>query len=160
MRNNKGQFIKIKPEQRFWDKVEKTKNCWNWIGKIRSTDGYGVLSIDSKERRSHRLSWEMMNGKIPEGHVICHSCDNPKCVRPSHLFLGTQAENLTDMRNKGRNRFSFKGSKHPHAKFSEREINVIRGIYLTQNITQSEIARRFNTSQQSINRIINRKRYV
>lgn len=160
MRNEKGQFLKIKPELRFWNKVKKSKGCWVWTGKIRSTDGYGVLAINRKEVRSHRLSWEMKNGSIPFGKVVCHSCDNPKCVNPSHLFLGTQADNMRDMRNKGRNEYALKGSRHPKSKFSETDVNVIRGLYLTSKITQQEIAKRFNTSQQSINRIVLRKRYA
>lgn len=157
-RDKKGQYVKVPPENRFWDKVEKTDSCWNWTGKIRTTDGYGVIAINGKEERSHRLSWKMSNGLIPSGMVVCHSCDNTKCVNPKHLFLGTQADNLLDMRNKKRNKYTFKGVDHPNARFSNLDIERI--FEYSKTLNQKEIADIFETSQQSISRILRRKRYA
>lgn len=86
--------------ERFWNKVEKSDGCWNWIGSKRV--GYGAFKINGKVTGAHRYSFELKNGKIPDGMIICHSCDNPSCVNPDHLFLGSHRDNTIDAFNKGR----------------------------------------------------------
>ena len=76
--------------------------CWPWVGKAKANGGYGLLSVDGKACRAHRLAWELANGPIPAGLFCCHKCDNPACCNPSHIFLGTAADNLRDMREKSR----------------------------------------------------------
>ncbi len=88
---------------RFWDKVQKSEGCWEWAGTIHGW-GYGELCINYKKWAAHRFSWVLHNGVIPEGMCVLHRCDNPKCVRPDHLFLGTLKDNTRDMIAKGRNR--------------------------------------------------------
>lgn len=110
MRRPPGLYPKPARE-RFWDKVSKSDGCWEWMGYL-NPKGYGVLAGDRKGRNApkkmyylaHRLSWEIANGAIPDGKCICHHCDNRKCVRPEHLFLGTRADNTLDMIAKGRHR--------------------------------------------------------
>lgn len=92
--------------ERFWPKVDTSGGpsaCWNWTASKKS-GGYGKFSKggDNGWMLAHRAAWEMTNGPIAVGAVVCHSCDNPSCCNPAHLFLGTQAENLSDMRRKGR----------------------------------------------------------
>ena len=87
--------------KRFWDKVEKTDGCWMWTASTFN-DGYGKFKFEGKNRRAHRMSWIIENGEIPEGMLVMHSCDNPLCVNPSHLSLGTPKENTRDMVNKNR----------------------------------------------------------
>ncbi len=104
-------------EERFWSYVNKTDGCWLWIGN-RCPKGYGILAVKRRPKRAHRVSWEMHFGAIPEGLLICHRCDTPGCIRPDHLFIGTQQDNLDDMYQKGRGPTGDKNGlrKHPEAR--------------------------------------------
>lgn len=91
-------------------------------------DGYGALwdrtiGLIGNNRLTHRLAWEFANGPIPMGMFVCHSCDNPPCCNPAHLFLGTQADNDADRTSKGR---SSRGSRHPDAKLNEQAVRELR----------------------------------
>ena len=90
------------PEERLMSRVDGTEDCWMWRGAVDG-HGYGVLVWHGHRRhRAHRAMWEVTFGRIPEGFFVCHHCDTPACVRPDHLFLGTQADNMRDMCAKGR----------------------------------------------------------
>lgn len=130
------------PEQ-FWDNVEKSEECWEWkkgLGsKSKPKHQYGrafVLGIVS--RGAHRVAWELSFGGIPKGLQVLHKCDNPKCVRPDHLFLGTHADNMKDKGKKGR----ISGERNPSAKYSDELIKKIKeaeGTYYS-------IAKKFGVS--------------
>lgn len=99
-------------EDRFWNQVRKTNDCWEWTGAL-DKDGYGIITICGKAKRVHRISWEW-NTKIPLGNkCVLHKCDNTKCVNPDHLWAGSQHENMLDMTNKGR-----RGTWHPVGKLN------------------------------------------
>lgn len=88
-------------EERFWSLVDRSGECWVWVGS-RFSNGYGQFRIGGRSVGAHRVAWELTNGPIPNGLHICHHCDNPPCVRPSHLFAGTHSVNMQDAMNKGR----------------------------------------------------------
>lgn len=93
--------------ERFWAKVSRgaPDSCWEWQG-CRNRDGYGVFMLSRAQGsdRAHRVSWALLHGPIPSGKVVRHRCDNPSCVNPAHLLLGTQAQNVEDMVGRGRQR--------------------------------------------------------
>ena len=90
-------------EPYFWSLVDKTENCWIWLGG-RYGDGYGRVWKDGRRQAAHRVAYELSISIIPDGIQACHHCDNKLCVRPDHLFLGTQADNMQDWTKKGLNK--------------------------------------------------------
>ena len=94
-------------EERLWSRVEKTESgCWLWTGYTCDT-GYGKINLGGKNGRivyTHRLAYELFHGPIPDGHSVCHTCDVRNCINPSHLFAGTQQQNMDDMVSKGRHK--------------------------------------------------------
>ena len=140
-------------EDRFWAKVDKSGNCWNWAaGKRR---GYGRFVIKNKSKGAHRVSWEMANGKIPDGSLVCHSCDNPSCVNPDHLFLGTHATNNKDRDEKGRAVY-VRGDKHGNSKLNEIDIFLIRELEKPHNC----IADFFDISASAVSAIKTRRNWA
>jgi hypothetical protein len=117
---------------RFWAHVEKSDGCWTWDAP--ESDGYGKMKIDGRKYYVHRVSWELNCGVIPEGLSVLHKCDNPPCVRPDHLFLGTQKDNMADAASKGRCNGPAKsqpGEDNPAAKLSWGIVDQIRASTLS-----------------------------
>lgn len=116
---------------RFWEKVNKTKSCWIWTG-AKTGGSYGVIWFNGRNYPAHKLSWRMAYGPIPKGKLVCHNCpggDNPSCVRPSHLFLGTHRENLQDASKKGMLATAKDGTNNPMARLTEDDVLEIRRRY-------------------------------
>lgn len=119
----------IQQQKRFWTKVEQNKSneeCWSYLG-ARDRDNYGIFGkINGKNMRAHRVAFVLAyNTDIPNGLLCCHKCDNPSCVNPNHLFLGTFTDNNRDREVKGRGRKQ-SGSLGSNAKFTEEQVNNIR----------------------------------
>lgn len=140
-------------QKRFWEKVSKTENCWNWLASL-DKDGYGKIKFLGKNRRAHRMAWILINGKIPKGLYVLHKCDRPSCVNPAHLFLGTNEDNMKDMIKKDRSSRNV-GELNPMTKFTKKQIKMIRGLVKTKKYFQHEIAIMFNTTQSNISVISN-----
>lgn len=145
---------------RFWSHVAKSGDCWAWTG-TRRRDGYGVFWDGERQVRAHRWAWESANGPIPSGRHLCHHCDNPPCVRPDHLFVGTQTDNMADMTRKGR-RISGErhlwfgqdqqGSKNRAAKLTEEQVAHIKGM-VQAGYYHDDIARQFGVTRENVSYI-------
>jgi hypothetical protein len=139
---------RIALENRFWSKVEKTDKCWNWTAHI-STNGYGTLKVNGKQEQASRIAWILTYGIIPYSLLICHSCDNRACVNPSHLFIGTQRDNIMDAINKGRFTPLKSGELHHSAKLTIPEVKKIKSL-LKSGVNKSVIAKQFNITSRNI----------
>jgi len=87
---------------RFWSRVDFAETCWRWSGAILKNRGYGVVRVGGKNELAHRVAWATLHGGELPSKSVLHRCDNRRCVRPDHLFLGSQADNIHDMLAKGR----------------------------------------------------------
>ena len=131
--------------ERFFEKVKKTKSCWLWVAGRFGTDNgetrrYGCFMVSKAigTKLAHRVSWEIHNGPIPSGMYVCHTCDVPLCVNPSHLFIGTQKDNAMDMVNKKRNYVRAREKCH-FSKITRRKAEAIRLLYLNRKTSVKEV---------------------
>ena len=135
--------------QRFLEniKINKKTGCWEWTG-FKNKKGYGTLSVNHKQRGAHRLSYQFYRGPIPKGMCVCHICDNPSCVNPDHLFLGTIQDNTQDMIDKNRH----------YGKLSMEQVREIRAKYATNKYSMSELGLAYMVCRDTISKIIKNKR--
>lgn len=156
---------------RFWAKVDQASECWVWIGP-KTGNGYGAIREDAPSRRqvaAHRASWEIHFGVIGAGLEVCHRCDNPVCVRPDHLFLGTTRDNAADRSAKGRSGAGDRsgrrlhpdrypnGSAVPGAKLTDEAVREIRRRYDAGAAGLTVLGRQFGVTKQTIQRIVRRQ---
>ena len=138
-----------RPQERFWKQIilGRAETCWDWIGCVLES-GYGQIKIDYTNYRAHRIAYYLVYGIDPGNQYVCHTCDNPKCCNPKHLFLGEPLDNSTDMVTKGRSSRQ-KGEKHGKAKLTEIQVRLIR----KSNETPTRLAPRFGVSPSLISQI-------
>lgn len=149
-------------DERFWPKVAFGDGCWEWLG-ARDDNGYGWIKVTweashPRQEKAHRVCWILTRGPIPDGQRVLHTCDNPPCVRPSHLFLGTDLDNRHDAMKKGR-WTPTRGERVGTSKLTDEDIIQIRGA-LSQGVRQSDLALKFGVTQSAISNISRRKRWT
>ena len=136
----------------FWKKVKKTNSCWEWTA-VKTSKGYGHLPYARNwgfTTLAHRLSYLIHRGDIPEGLLICHTCDNPHCVNPEHLFLGTQVDNMQDCLSKGRVRYiTHRGESNGRCKISREQALEIKHSLLPRK----ELMKKFGISRSMVGKI-------
>ena len=138
-------------KDRFLSHVKKGKSCWLWTASQRS--GYGVFAVNhGNNKKAHRVSYLLFVGKIPAGKFVCHKCDNPLCVNPAHLWLGSHLENMRDMYSKKRN-IPKKGEANGRSKLTERQVKMIRNS--PERLLP--LSRRFGVSMTVISQIKRKK---
>ena len=138
--------------KKFWDNIDKSGDCWEWTAG-KQNHGYGKLRLPRGEQvYAHRYSWELHNGIIPNGMHVLHKCDNPSCVNPSHLFLGTHKDNMIDCGNKGR-RNQAKGSDSPKSVINKQERKDIKKLTSFGNLPHWVIASMYEVSPATVSRI-------
>jgi hypothetical protein len=144
--NRLDDYALLGPSDVFEDRFEKTDGCWEWKG-TRNGYGYGIFLLPGeKPVRAHRYSYEYHVGPIPEGMVIMHTCDNPPCVNPAHLQVGTKAENNADTAKKRRHNY---GLDHWNARLSDADVAAIRA----SDETRKALAKRYGVTYSHIWRI-------
>lgn len=143
-------------EEKFWEKVDKKgeDECWNWKGALNK-DRYGQFNYKGKPKLSHIVSYILVHGNVPKGLFILHKCNNPSCVNPKHLYIGTQADNMKQMVKDGR---SLYGEKNPNSKLNWEIVNKIRAEYVNdRNITIRKLSNKYNMPLGTIQNIIEDK---
>lgn len=164
-RPNHGRFCSVSCARRrtplavrFWQCVDKDGECWPWMGS-RSAAGYGrIVSIEKgiRAKYAHRIAWELTHGQIPAGMHVCHRCDNPPCCNPTHLFLGTPADNVTDAKAKGRMWFQRQTGRTRLTPDGVREIRRLRA----DGIAAVTVAKQFGISTSHVYNIAGRRERV
>jgi hypothetical protein len=146
---------RTKEERRFWSKVRVGDGCWEWTAPL-ADKGYGRFAASTGAMvYAHRWTYAKVHGPIPSGMSVCHRCDNPRCVRPSHLFIGMHAENMADMGRKGRQRGP-RGATHHSAKLNAHAIGDIKAAHASGE-TFTAIAARFGVSRHTVYCIVRGK---
>jgi len=147
----------VDPNKRFdvkW-RFDSVTGCYNWIASVERK-GYGKFKVAGRFLPAHRWAWERKNGPIPPGMLACHRCDNPRCVNPDHIFLGTHQDNVDDMIKKGRmvRKVGEVGDLNPNAKLDAASVVDMRQLNRTQGFGARRLAKRFNISRTQAKRII------
>lgn len=150
-------------ETRFWSRIQPSAGCWLWMG-VRDPRGYGFIKDHQRGRRVHRVMWELLHGPIPDRMEVCHHCDNPSCVRPDHLFVGTHTDNMRDMFTKnrrqttpaiGRGRHAV-GEAHWYSKLTAEKVREIRSR-VAAGEAQNAIAAELGLSTGCISGVVHRR---
>lgn len=140
----------------FWYYVDFSAKwgCWEWMGRKNGKYEYGLVITKEETAMAHRVAWELTHGRIPDGMLILHHCDNPPCINPGHLYLGTHLDNARDKVNRGRIQ---RGEDHFKAKLRESDIVAIRKMYIPRRFSLRKIAAMYDVTYQNIEKIVKRQ---
>lgn len=143
---------KTPTSERFWSKVAKGEpdECWIWRRAI-DREGYGRFTFDRKRKFAHRIAYLLTHGRIPDGQSVLHKCDNPLCVNPRHLFLGTHRVNMDDRGAKGR---TASGERNGRAKLKAETVRQILAAYVPNKVTLPMLAERFGVNKYVVQDIL------
>lgn len=151
--------VALTTEQRFLLKaaVNKATGCWEWTARL-SRDGYGKFQVPrdgggQRTTRAHRYAYEQWVGPIPTGLLVCHRCDNPICVNPEHLFIGTGSDNKQDEISKGRNNPP-RGTRNPRAVLDEATVRRIRQMYVPRRMSYRKIGKLLSVNEGTVKNVI------
>ncbi len=144
----------VEMSRRFWPKVRKGDGCWEWTAS-KHPDGYGQFGVGHGRAWAHRVAWELCVGPIPAGMVVMHTCDNPGCVRPDHLRIGTQLDNIADMVAKGR---SCVGARNGQSRLTAPDVKRIREL-VAGGQSQASVARAYSVSAAAVYLIVHGKNW-
>jgi hypothetical protein len=143
------------PVTRFWLHVEKTDTCWLWTGTPANDFGHGKLWVDGKFIGAHVFAYRLLVGCVQDGLQVLHTCDVPNCVRPDHLYAGTQADNMADKMRRGRHNPTT-GEKHGQAILHEEQVLEILQEYATGS-RQTFLAEKYGVARTTIQAIVERR---
>ena len=144
---------------RFWSKVQKGPGCWEWQ-TYRDEDGYGQFYFRGRTRSAHRIAWEITYGPIANGLWVLHECDNPPCVRPDHLYLGTATDNNRDTVNRGRHVTpDCRGERNHSVKLTVAQVVEIRTTFAQGGCTQQQLADAYSVDHRTVSAIITGKNW-
>lgn len=157
----------LDPIERFWHQTDKRDIlvCWDWMGAVRGIPPHSYGSVWTGEYRTtssgkrvpkhigaHRFSYELHFGEIPDGMIVCHTCDNTLCVNPAHLFLGTQTDNMNDMVSKGRS--DNRGDRNGRSKLTREVVEEIRRLSTGRHGEGMEFARRYGVTSATVSKVL------
>lgn len=158
--------VTLPPAERFWPKVAKGEpdECWLWTAYLEPAWGYGIFRMYPGQQmwKAHRAAWVLERGPIPDGLIVCHHCDNPPCVNPAHLFVGTWQDNVDDRvaKNRSGRTGPGRGEAAPNVTLTEVQVREIRRRYAAGGVSQSALGAEYGVGQTQVGRIVRGTRWA